>query len=123
VAKPRKLPGADALFGGKPEPKEAKKPNKETRKQPNKETSKPIKTKTSKPTAPKIEEEGSPDEDLLRYTLFFRPETLEQLEEVWWKLRKKADNKRQFSKWRIVDALLREHLNVEHVRELIDSKG
>lgn len=122
-SKARKLPGADALFGGSPQQSEEdKKTNTETRKQTIEQEPTPQKQKVSKEPVPKEKQALDEEEGLQRYTLFFRPETLEQLEEVWWRLRKKAADKRQFSKWRIVDAVLKEHLSVEHVRDLLEDK-
>lgn len=115
MSKNPSLPGADALF---------KSPT--TSKIDNQESVQPVKVdymKTGKLVniiTPKRKRSPKPHEEgLIRYTLYFTPELLDELEEVWMRLRRKRHQKIQ--KWKIINVILQKHLgDIEYIEKLLD---
>ena len=129
MSKNPSLPGADALFKSptatkKQEPiqsvedeymKSSKHGDMVTSSDEHKNTSKHVNIITSK----RIRSRKTHQEELIRYTLYFTPELLDKLEDIWMKLRRKRRDK--LPKWKIVNVILQQHLgDLDYIENLLD---
>ena len=108
------LLGVGDLFGGK---KTDKQPSKQTDMKTSPHVNKSVSGQTSKRTKKHEDMKSSPQVDrpsseespeLVRYTMYFTPELLERLEDVWLQLRREHHSK--VPRWKIANLILEEGL-------------